>query len=320
MDFDRLPRQLLVSWMPEPRLSNYPQTHSRTALKASKSVGIPEADWPELAENETEWNACIRQTAEERTQLYQDHDVTPFKVLAAIRETRQQPSAALVRRIEFALCGCHFPVPTTGRCAFPGRLEDARRLRLENCFDPDRDRAQHASESPESLNAQLVLVVRKGGNAKVRNSMSGLRCCRKAWRAERPTHRFSWMNPAHDEDYDRDPATFISSSTGPSVPAPIPHCHLPTYFKHCTESQREAATPPCNHPRLLTPTNSEMVGYLIDQIPHDPNSSDPLGLPEILLALPTGTSASVIALPTVPSATAYPTSNESLCRSVPDHL
>ena len=111
MDFDRLPRQLLVSWMPEPRLSNYPQTYSRTVLKALKSVGIPEADWPELAENETGWNAYIRQTAEERIQLCRDNNVNPFTVLAATREMRQQPSAALVRRIEFSLCGCVFPAP-----------------------------------------------------------------------------------------------------------------------------------------------------------------------------------------------------------------
>ena len=65
MPLDRLPRQLLVSWMSEPRLCNYNQTFSRTALKALASVGIEEADWPALAENEIEWSCYVRQAVGE---------------------------------------------------------------------------------------------------------------------------------------------------------------------------------------------------------------------------------------------------------------
>ena len=295
---DRLPRQLLVSWMSEPRLCNYNQTYSRTVLKALTSVGIEEADWPALAENEIEWSCYVRQAVGERERLRREHGLNAFRVLHCLRDCRVETNASNLRRIECALCGGVFPAPTVGQCAFPTRVQEARRLNLENCFDPTRDRAQHQSNSPESLNAQMLLNVGKGGNLKVRNSMSGLHFCREQWLAERPSHRFSWMNPAFDDDYGRDPDSFVSSSNGPSTEAPIPHCHLPTHLVHCTPAMREAAEAPeaCTGPSFFMPVAAvppeecepprvfDQVRHIIDYIPHDPtNAANPLLLPVRLL-------------------------------------
>jgi hypothetical protein len=51
MPVTRLPRQLLVSWLPSSRRTNYPQTFSRTVAKALESVGIAERDFPAMSTN-----------------------------------------------------------------------------------------------------------------------------------------------------------------------------------------------------------------------------------------------------------------------------
>jgi hypothetical protein len=67
MPSSRMQRKLLSSWMDEPRLPNYPQTHSRSTLKAMASVvDAPEARWQNLARDETCWNKHVRQTDEDR--------------------------------------------------------------------------------------------------------------------------------------------------------------------------------------------------------------------------------------------------------------
>ena len=58
----RLPRQLLVSWLPSSRRTNYPQTFSRTVAKALESVGIAERDFPATSTNLREWNRHMSQT------------------------------------------------------------------------------------------------------------------------------------------------------------------------------------------------------------------------------------------------------------------
>ena len=66
MPSSRIQRKLLSSWMDEPRLSNYPQTYSRSMLKAMASVDMPEAHWQALARDEACWNKYIRQTDDDR--------------------------------------------------------------------------------------------------------------------------------------------------------------------------------------------------------------------------------------------------------------
>ena len=66
MPSSRIQRKLLSSWMDKPRLSNYPQTYSRSMLKAMASVDIPEAHWQDLARDEVCWNKYIRQTDGDR--------------------------------------------------------------------------------------------------------------------------------------------------------------------------------------------------------------------------------------------------------------
>ena len=66
MPSNRIQRKLLSSWMDAPRLSNYPQTYSRSMLKAMASVDIPEAHWQALAREEVTWNKYIRQTDDDR--------------------------------------------------------------------------------------------------------------------------------------------------------------------------------------------------------------------------------------------------------------
>jgi hypothetical protein len=218
-------------------------------------VGIAEDDWPELASNEIEWNCYIRQTDGEREQLRRDKGIDMYHVLRCLRDCRVETGASNIRRLEYVLCGGVFPPPTAGQYEFPTRVQEVHRLDLKNCFDGERERAQYPSDSPESLNAQMLLNVGKGGNLKVRNSMSGLYFYRLKWLAERPSHRYSWMNPDFDGDYERDPASFISSSTGPSTAAPTPHCHLPTYFAHCAPAMKEAAEAPkeCIGPSFFMP-------------------------------------------------------------------
>ena len=55
----RTQRKIISSWIDEPRRPNYPQTYSRSMLKAMASVDIPEAHWQELARDEVLWNKQI---------------------------------------------------------------------------------------------------------------------------------------------------------------------------------------------------------------------------------------------------------------------
>ena len=108
MEPDRLPRQLLNSWMPDRRLSNYNQSYSRTLLKALRSIGVEESDFPALAENQTEWNHYCRQTVEMRNDLRRAHNCDDEMILAALDECGLEHTAATFRRMEFSLCGCVF--------------------------------------------------------------------------------------------------------------------------------------------------------------------------------------------------------------------
>jgi hypothetical protein len=58
--------------MDAPRLSNNPQTYSRSVLKAMASVDMPEAHWQELARDEITWNKYMRQTDEDREKQRQE--------------------------------------------------------------------------------------------------------------------------------------------------------------------------------------------------------------------------------------------------------
>ena len=66
MPSSRIQRKIISSWIDEPRRPNYPQTYSRSMLKAMASVDIPEAHWQDLAMDEVLWNKYIRQTDEDR--------------------------------------------------------------------------------------------------------------------------------------------------------------------------------------------------------------------------------------------------------------
>ena len=65
MPSSRTQRKIISSWIDEPRRRNYPQTYSRSMLKAMASVDIPEAHWQDLARDEVPWNKHIRQTDED---------------------------------------------------------------------------------------------------------------------------------------------------------------------------------------------------------------------------------------------------------------
>ena len=66
MPSSRIQRKINSSWMDEPRRKNYPQTYSRSMLKAMASVDIPESHWQDLARDEVLWNKYVRQTDEDR--------------------------------------------------------------------------------------------------------------------------------------------------------------------------------------------------------------------------------------------------------------
>jgi hypothetical protein len=90
MPSNRVQRKLPSSWMEAPRLSNYPQTCSRSTLEAMASVDVPEAHWQDLARDEVTWNKHARQTDADREkqrlvlfQLHCDKDPSHHaKVLA----------------------------------------------------------------------------------------------------------------------------------------------------------------------------------------------------------------------------------------------
>ena len=130
------------------------------------------------------------------------------------------------------------------------------------------------------MSAQLVLNAGKGGAESARHSMNGLHYCRKGWELERPTHRYSWMHPSLDEEKNRDPDKFVSRSFCPSTPAPPYHNHYATHaeFAHVTAAAAAAKPPRLELGNFELPTLTAIA-----DIPHDPNSADPLGLPSLLL-------------------------------------
>jgi hypothetical protein len=97
----RIQRKIISSWMDEPRRKTYPQTCSRSVLKAMASVDIPEAHWQELARDEVLWNKHVRQTDEDRDAQRQalfelHHDKDPAHhartlALAAFPASQEQP-------------------------------------------------------------------------------------------------------------------------------------------------------------------------------------------------------------------------------------
>jgi hypothetical protein len=292
MPMSRLPRQLLVSWLPDRRLSNYNQTYSRTVKKALQSIGIwEEAHWPVLAKLEDEWHQYIQQTEEDRDRLLWDMNISAAHVAMHFlslhryqRDLTGPMKAYGLRRSEFILTGGEFvPIPTNPFLN-PSDVDELRALDLDNCFDPDLPREKYPSCSPESLNAQLVRDAGVGGNLGVRLSMNGVHYCRKEWELRRPTHRFSWMRPADDAERRRDPTSFVSSSSGPSTAAPPFHRHCATFLEFATITATAAAAPP--PPSLQLGNHTPQLLSIIDHIPHDPNSADPLGMMQLSNSLP----------------------------------
>ena len=56
MDFERLPRRMLSSWVPAPRPRGAPKmTYGRTICKALDHFSIAHATWPQLAADRLAW-------------------------------------------------------------------------------------------------------------------------------------------------------------------------------------------------------------------------------------------------------------------------
>ena len=238
MPLTRLPRKFLVSWLPCPRLSNYPQTYSQSVLKALASIGVSEADWPSLAANEREWNRWIRQPPNDRTALNVDlasrsggGTVSAFNrsiahISSSVAGLNFANSPASVRRREWAL---------GGGVATPARenatrddlsieVPDLRSIDPRNCYDPSLSPSVYPSSSPESINAQLLLDVGVGHRLDVRLSQCGIFYWRRETEQRNPDHCYSWMRPADDDD-----RYFSTSSFRPSTSAPVNPPHRPTY-------------------------------------------------------------------------------------------
>ena len=62
MDFERLPRRMLSSWVPEPRPCGAPKmTYGRTIYKALDMFSIAHEAWPQLAADRAAWRTTLRQ-------------------------------------------------------------------------------------------------------------------------------------------------------------------------------------------------------------------------------------------------------------------
>ena len=139
-------------------------------------------------------------------------------------------------------------------------------------------------------------------------SMSGIRYCRAAWEKAHPTNRFSWMKPERDEWFGRDPSSYLSSSSSPSLVPPL-HRHELTYLLHSRPSPSLLAiSSPLPLPPVFDLTNDAPVTVdvqaLVDLIPHNPSCpSNPLGLPLSLLSLslPSTPSSAPSTPPSTPS-------------------
>jgi hypothetical protein len=181
-----------------------------------------------------------------------------------------------LRRSEFVLTGGTLVPTPKNPFLNPSDVDELRALDLDNCFDPDLPRERHPSFSPGSLNAQLVRDSGVGGDLSVRLSMNGVRCCRKEWELRRPTHRFSWMRPADDEERQRDPTVFVSSSSGPPAAAPPFDRRCATFLEFAAVAATAAAAPP--PPSLQLGNHTPQLLSIIDHVPRDPDSTDPLGV------------------------------------------
>ena len=62
MDFDRLPRRMLSSWVPAPRPHGAPKMrYGRTVFKAIDKFSISHAMWPQLAADRLAWRQTLQQ-------------------------------------------------------------------------------------------------------------------------------------------------------------------------------------------------------------------------------------------------------------------
>ena len=62
MPFERLPRRMLSSWVPEPRPRGAPKmTYGRTIYKALDMFSIAHEAWPLLAADRAAWRTTLRQ-------------------------------------------------------------------------------------------------------------------------------------------------------------------------------------------------------------------------------------------------------------------
>ena len=119
----RIQRKIISSWMDEPRRKNYPQTCSRSTLKAMASVDIPEAHWQDLARDEVLCNKHVRQTDEDRDaqrqalfELHYDKDPAHHaRILALSAFPVSQDQAAHVP----LLSCCALRLPWVSRSSFP---------------------------------------------------------------------------------------------------------------------------------------------------------------------------------------------------------
>ena len=149
----RLPRQLLVSWLPDRRLSNYNQTCSRAVKKALQSIGVwEEARWPAFAKLEGEWHQRVQQTEEDRDRLLWDKDITAahvalhFLSLHGLARDQTGPVKAHgLRRSEFTLTGGEFVPTPKNPFINPSDADELRALDHDNCFNPDLPREKHPS-------------------------------------------------------------------------------------------------------------------------------------------------------------------------------
>ena len=233
---DRLPRKLLVSWLPSSRLRNYPQTQSQTVKKALATVGVSEQEFPAFSSNLREWNRHISQSLDERrARLHNAACDAPSDVVRSLARAAHHGVADInfrnsplsVRRREFAIGGGEGTPQRDDPANTPVTDQvDLRSVDPRNCFDPNIVPNVHPSTSPESVHAQLVLDVGHGHRRDTRLSQNGIFCWRREIEERKPDHRHSWVRV---DANDPDPRVFATRSHGPSTPAPSNPPHHPTH-------------------------------------------------------------------------------------------
>ena len=315
MPSSRIQRKIISSWMDEPRRKNYPQTYSRSMLKAMASVDIPEAHWQDLARDEVLWNKHVRQTDEDRDaqrqalfELHYDKDpahharilalsafpvsqdqppMSPFSptVLSAGPGSLVRPSPRSTpwlegplstpvvsskgtpistRRRDYVLGGGSLaPKQLRGKALHAKAVDqlDFRSYDPRNCLEPGKRRDRMAVSSREisswtvrdveAIHAQFFLDVGHGPKdlREVRMSQSGVCYWRLRQQETRPTHRCSWMNPRDDVYKGRNPATFLTRSSGPSFIDVDNEQHPPTLAR-------------CGHKDFSTPLRPTALSFV----------------------------------------------------------